>query len=145
MPEEAYRYASDAIDDYLRAHGDVTGICSLAAGSDQLFASKIIERGSTLHVIVPCYDYEKTFDAQGLRKYQELLASASQVETLDYDRPSEQAFLEAGKRVADLSDELLAVWDGKKAQGLGGTADAVRHAKELGKAITILWPEGVTR
>ena len=67
------------------------------------------------------------------------------METLEFDAPSEEAFLAAGQRVVELSDELLAVWDGKKAAGLGGTADIVGYAKELKKPVTVLWPAGVSR
>src|SRR4051794_2456602 len=95
MPAEAYRYASDAIDAFLRVHADITGVCSLAAGSDQLFASRILATGNRLRVVIPCSHYEDTFDTQGLLKYTELLSSANRIETLGYEEPSEEAFLEA--------------------------------------------------
>lgn len=145
MPEEAYNFAANAIYDYLEAHKDVVGVCSLAAGSDQLFAEKIVNAGNKLHVVIPCKGYEATFDADGLAKYQNLLAAATDTEMLEFDSPSEEAFYAAGKRVAELSDELIAVWDGKKAQGLGGTADIVDFAKQLGKHVIVVWPDGVER
>lgn len=145
MPKAAYDFASGAIDDYLHTHDDVIGICSLAAGADQLFAEKIVDSGNRLHVIVPCKDYESTFDFDALKAYQNLLAAAVHVETLTYGAPSEEAFLAAGRRVADLADELLAVWDGQEAQGTGGTADIVEYAHKLGKFVLVIWPEGLRR
>lgn len=145
MPEAAYTFAANAIDDYLAAHENIVGVCSLAAGSDQLFAEKVVNTGNELHVVIPCKDYEATFDADGLAKYQSLLAVAANTEMLGFDSPSEEAFYAAGKRVAELSDELIAVWDGKKAQGLGGTADIVDFARHLGKQVIVVWPDGVER
>jgi hypothetical protein len=43
------------------------------------------------------------------------------------------------------SDRLLAVWDGKPAQGLGGTGDIVAYAKSRGLPTTVIWPEGLVR
>lgn len=145
MPEAAYHYASTAIDKYLSQHSGVTGICSLAAGSDQLFATKIIDSGNSLVVVIPCKGYEATFDEEGLAKYNALLSKAARIETLEFDSPSEEAFFAAGKRVTELSDELIAVWDGKKAKGLGGTADIVEYARSLNKQVLVFWPEGLSR
>lgn len=145
MPDVAYDFASTSIDDFIADHGELTGICSLAAGSDQLFADKIVASGNELHVVIPCKNYEATFDEEGLSKYKTLLDAAADTETLDFTEPSEEAFFAAGKRVAELSDELIAVWDGEAAQGLGGTADIVKYTRALGKTIFIVWPEGVVR
>ena len=145
MPPEAYSFASDAINDLLRNRNDVVGICSLAAGADQLFAKAIIDHGHQLHVVVPCENYGSTFDAEGLSLYEDLLASAVSNEKLDFDSPSEEAFYAAGKRVTYLADELIAVWDGEVSQGLGGTADIVAYARKLDKAVHIIWPDGVKR
>jgi hypothetical protein len=145
MPEIAHCYAADVIDEYLHSNTGVTGICSLAAGSDQLFARKIIESGNGLSVVVPCKGYETTFEADGREEYRQLLAAAAHTETLDFDAPSEQAFFAAGKKVVEDCDELIAVWDGEVARGLGGTADVIGYARELGKRVLVLWPEGVSR
>jgi hypothetical protein len=145
MPDVAWDFASTSIDDYITDHGELTGICSLAVGSDQLFADKIVASGNELYVVIPCKNYEATFDEAGLGEYKTLLEAAANTETLDFTEPSEEAFFAAGKRVAELSDELIAVWDGEAAQGLGGTADIVKYAKALGKTVLLVWPEGATR
>ena len=145
MPEVAFEYASKEIENYLDAHKNVTGICSLAAGSDQLFAAKVIETGGELVAVIPSRNYEETFDEEGLATYKDLLGDAIETEVLDFSEPSEEAFYAAGKRVADIADEMIVVWDGEKAQGLGGTADIVDYARNLGKQVFIIWPEGVKR
>jgi hypothetical protein len=122
------------------------GVSSLAAGADQLFAATLLKAGGQLHVVVPCRGYEKTFSEQtNLNYFLDLLQKADTVETLDNPDPSEEAFLQAGHRVVDLSELLIAVWDGKTAKGKGGTADVVDYARERGREIVILWPAGVAR
>lgn len=120
-------------------------VCSLAEGADQLCAGIALRAGIALHVVVPCRSYETTFDETGLRVYHELLDQASDVAVLNFDRPSEAAFLRAGQEVVEVSQALLAVWDGRAAVGLGGTADIVACASRLGKPTSIIWPEGLTR
>ena len=47
--------------------------------------------------------------------------------------------------MVDTSRVLVAVWDGQSARGLGGTADVVAYARERGKPVTVIWPEGASR
>jgi hypothetical protein len=121
------------------------GVSALAVGADQLFAGSVLRHGGRLHVIVPSHGYETTFRGPDRDRYLEFLANAHEVETLEYPEPSEDAFLAAGIRVVDLSDLLLAVWDGQRAQGRGGTGDVVSYATKLGRKIEIIWPEGLAR
>jgi hypothetical protein len=127
--------------------GDLVGYTSLAEGADQLFARMLIEVHGELRVIVPSAGYEKTFgdDRRALQQYRELLQSARRVEHLPFDRPTEEAFFAAGKRVVDCCDRLIAIWDGGPARGLGGTADVVAYAAKTGKAVSVVWPAGVSR
>ena len=74
-----------------------------------------------------------------------MLKAAHAVTRLDYAEPSEEAFLAAGTSVVDNCEALIAVWDGKPARGLGGTADIVRYARDSGKAVRIVWPDGIDR
>jgi hypothetical protein len=117
------------------------GISSLAAGADQLFAEIVLQNGGTLEAIIPFADYEKTFTEQEDRDtYRSLLDSVANVELLDQGDSNEEAYLLAGKRVVDLSELVLALWDGKPAQGLGGTADVVQYARDQNKKIIHLNP-----
>jgi hypothetical protein len=125
--------------------GQLWGITSLAVGADQMFAELVLQAGGRLHVIIPSAMYERTFDAEGLTRYQALLASATRLERLKFDEPTEEAFFAAGRRVVDLCDTLLAVWDGKPSRGLGGTADVVNYAQSSGRQVAIVWPADVAR
>lgn len=125
---------------------NLVGVSSLAAGADQLFATLILELSGSLHAIIPCHGYEKTFsERESLAQFKLLLDKAQKIETLDYAEPSEDAFLQAGHSVVDNSDLLVAVWDGEPAEGKGGTADVVEYARSHGVEVTVVWPPGVTR
>lgn len=117
------------------------GISSLAAGSDQLFADVVLNRGASLHVVVPCLDYESTFVSRGdLARYHTALRAATRVDVLNFSQPSEEAFFAAGKRVVDIADAMIAIWDGKPPRGFGGTADVVHYARSKAKPVQVIWP-----
>jgi len=108
-----------------------SGFTSLAVGADQLFASLLREHSIHYTAVIPCTDYEKTFSSSNaLRSFENLRSEAFDVIVLPYQKPEEAAFWEAGKKIVELSEIILAVWNGLPAKGLGGTADVVRFALE---------------
>lgn len=122
------------------------GVCSLAEGSDQLFAMEVLAASGTLTAIIPSLRYEKTFSDEDQRaNYENLLKQVSRVEACNFQEPSEEAFYAAGKRVVDLCDQLIAVWDGLPSRGLGGTADIVAYARMQQRPMVVIWPTGVSR
>ena len=52
----------------------------------------------------------------------------------------EHSFLEAGRYIVDHCDRLFAVWDGKDAEGEGGTGDIVHYALKKHKTVTHIDP-----
>ena len=121
-------------------------VTSLAAGSDQIFAECALASGSQLMAIIPCRRYERSFsDWNDLDKYRELLAQAVDTAQLSYPEPSEEAYWAAGKRIVDMAEILIAVWDGRPAGGLGGTADVVEYAQKQGTKVLRVWPPGASR
>lgn len=146
IPRKAQNTIREGIRNHLSRIRGLRGVCSLATGADQMFAEEIVRLGGMCFAVLPCRGYESTFTtAADLRNYRSLLAGATSVETLDFDGPSERAFLAAGHRIVDLSDQLVAVWDGEPARGLGGTADIVGYAKNVGRPVTVIWPKGLKR
>jgi hypothetical protein len=118
------------------------GYSSLAIGADQLFARHLARRAIPYTVIVPSERYEETFTSdESKRVYQELLGEASNVIMLSNSKPSEHAFYDAGLRVVDSSEVVLAIWNGRPAKGLGGTADIVHYAKENHKTVIHINPD----
>lgn len=145
-PEEVWVMLDAYLREVLGGQDSFVGVSSLAAGADQRFARAVLHLGGVLQVVVPSQGYESTFETPSERsQFKRLLAEASSVETLDNEEPNEEAFLAAGHRVVDLCDVLIAVWDGRPAQGKGGTADVVAYARQRRKPVEIIWPVGARR
>jgi hypothetical protein len=122
------------------------GVTSLAAGADQLFADRVVRAGGDLMVIVPARDYAASFsDKRDQAAFERFAALAQEVIWLPFEHSSEEAYWTAGRHVVDHSDVLLAVWDGERAGGLGGSADVVAYARSQGTQVNVIWPEGATR
>lgn len=146
IPIDALEFIRIGIEKVVFGYGkEMMGVSALAAGADQLFADIVLRSGGRLHVVIPCHGYERTFLHQDdLHHYNDLIKKAEIVEILDHAEPSEDAYLDAGHRVVDLSNFIIAVWDGEPAKGKGGTADIVRYAKEHRTEVQIVWPSGFT-
>lgn len=130
----------------LRQLVPLIGVTSLAAGSDQIFADCVLELGGKLRVVIPCKDYEGSFTSpDDLANYHRLLRVAAPVIILRHARPTEAAYWDAGKRVVNQADVVLAVWDGQPAAGLGGTGDVVRYATEQRRVVIVVWPPAASR
>jgi hypothetical protein len=126
--------------------GQVLAVTSLAAGSDQIFAECALAAGNDLMVVIPCDRYEGTFaNSDDLATYRELLKSSVERIQLSFPAPSEEAYWAAGRRIVDVTDVLVAVWDGLPAGGLGGTADVVHYAENHHKEVLRIWPSGASR
>lgn len=144
-PAEAWTYVQARLQTQLAAAPrPLVGVTSLAAGADQLFARCVLDAGGTIEVVIPSDHYDETF-TNGSAAYRSLLAHATSTTKLQFTEPSEEAFLAAGKKIVDSVDLLHAVWDGKQAKGLGGTADIVRYAENRSVPVLVIWPQGVRR
>ncbi len=137
-PPGTVEWVSKALSEAVEGYGVTEGLTSLAVGADQLYAEILLSKGIPYYVIVPCAGYEQTFEEEKQARYKELLSSSGRTLQLDFEVPSEEAFYEAGKRMVELSDLVIAVWNGKQAKGLGGTADAVYYALRQGKTVVHL-------
>jgi hypothetical protein len=109
----------------------LVGVTSLAVGADQLLARLVLERGGMIHAVLPFADVERSFSPDAVPAYRELAQQAT-IEALDTPGTDEDAYLAAGQRVVELSDLMLAVWNGKPSKGKGGTADVVAYAIRRG-------------
>ncbi len=126
--------------------GAILGVSSLAEGADQLFAEEVLRQGGALVAVIPCEGYEQAFQTDDARMtYDRLKGQATEVIELSYGAPGEEAYWAAGRRVVDLVDEILAVWDGEKSGGLGGTADVVDYARQHKVPVSVIWPAGSSR
>ncbi len=137
---EAWSWVARVIRDELAAIAPpLVAVTSLALGADQLLARLALARGGTIYAVLPFADIERSFSPEDVSAYRELARQAT-VEVLAAPGMDEDAYLAAGKRVVELSDLVLAVWNGKPAKGKGGTADVVAYAISRGVPLTHINP-----
>ncbi len=125
----------------VRASHICHGFTCLAEGSDQLFAEVLMALSVPFTVIVPCRDYESSFtDNHAVERFHTICEASYETRQLDFAAPSDAAFLAASQNLVESIGVLFAVWDGKASRGLGGTADVVKYAVQLGKRIVHINP-----
>jgi len=131
-----WNWVSTELEDHLAAlPPPTTGYSSLAAGADQIFAQKVLDLGGALEVVVPFAEYAATFETSADRARYDSLLKSARVTNLPGATTDEESYLEAGRRIVDACDIVFAVWDGKRASGLGGTGHIVAYALKAKKPV----------
>jgi class 3 adenylate cyclase len=138
------------IDEYLDRHDVGIAFGSLAAGADIVVAEAVLARDGELHVVLPFdrdefseisvrpsgADWWPRFTACLERATSVTLASDSRYlgDDVLFSYASRIAMGHARNRAAALGTEAeqLALWDGRPARGLGGTADDVAAWRAAG-------------
>ncbi len=120
----------------------LAALSSLAEGSDQIVAEEALRMPGT-ELIVPLpfrlSEYAGSFVSDESREgLDRLLPMATEIVVLPEKETRQEAYCALGQYLAESCDVLLAVWDGEPAQGPGGTADVVNHARALGKPLVIV-------
>lgn len=115
----------------------IHAVTSVAAGGDLLFAETCIELGVPLRVFLPLPkdQFREDFDESDWRRAEEILGKALSVEVTGTGEDLPERYYECGIETVQQSRVLIALWDGGPSQGLGGTADVVRFAKEMGRPL----------
>jgi len=147
MEEEKIKAGIEKALDLLREHfGErpMLVLTSLAEGADRMVAEAVLRRpGSTLVAVTPfsLEEYVKDFgpgDSPSREEFHRLLGKASEVVELSGGPDRETGYAMAGEYVVDNCDALIAVWDGREAQGRGGTGEMVARARAQGKPVLVV-------
>jgi SMODS and SLOG-associating 2TM effector domain 1 len=113
----------------------------LAAGADRLVAEEVLaDLDARLEVALPLPvdDYLEDFKTEESKEqFRCLLAQASDIWKAPVGLEREEAYERAGRYVVDRCDAIIAVWNGEKSRGRGGTAEIVGYAQEQG--VPIAW------
>jgi hypothetical protein len=112
-----------------------TLLSSLAEGADRLAAECALKQG--IHLITPLplpkKDYLTDFVTQESKLAFETLLSQAQTMIELPNLPTRNASYEAaGYYILEHCDVLIAIWDGRSAQGQGGTGDMIVQARQRG-------------
>ena len=117
----------------------LVAISPIAEGSDRLFAEAALSLGFEVDALLPMpgKDYETTFsDTHQLAVYRNLLSRSASITELPGTLDESTAAYEAvGQTIADRSQILIAVWDGKPAAGRGGTPEIIAYAISIGRPV----------
>ncbi len=128
-----------------------TLISSLAEGADRIAARAALAAGFALDVVLPCPPpiYRGTFADDASRgEFDALMASTRARLVLPLAGKSDEAiedrlprsYESAGLTMLAQSDILVAVWDGKPADGRGGTGQIVDEAARRGVPVVVVDP-----
>ena len=115
---------------------------SIASGADTLFVETVLAHGIEWHAWLPfpVAEFRKDFSGADWKRAEAALAKATRVHIApipaDFASASpdtrraarNRAYSECGKRIADSSNGMIAVWNGYPARGTGGTAETVDYA-----------------
>jgi hypothetical protein len=108
-------------------------VSALAEGADRLVVRAVLKRaGSRLEAVLPLPKFEFLDDfatPDSKEDFLRLIDRADYVTGLPACATREDAYAAANERLLDGVDVLVAIWDGKDAQGEAGTADVVARAR----------------
>jgi hypothetical protein len=105
---------------------------ALASGADQIAATCARSSGYYVRALLPFepQEYRKDFGpGEELDGFEQAIAAADEVVALPGDRSGgAAAYEQVGASLVDAVDVLIAIWDGEKARGPGGTGEVVELA-----------------
>ena len=119
-------------------------VSPLAEGTDQIAAEAALGLSYQLHAVLPFTtdDYRQDMGGEAAKaRFDALLARAATRLELPGERSNEtEGYAMAGRATIAHCDVLIAVWDGLKARGRGGTAEVVETAIMRGTPVIHLLP-----
>jgi hypothetical protein len=111
-------------------------ISSLAEGADRLAVGRVLKKPRAQLVVplpVAQEDYSKDFKSpESKEKFLALVSIADHVFTMPPSPTREEAYAAVGMYVLEHSDVILVLWDGRAAQGVGGTGEIAAAARLIG-------------
>ena len=122
----------------------IYGVSSAAAGGDLLFAESCIQLGLPIRILLPApkEQFREDFDEATWSRAESVMQRAMSVEVIGNGETKEERYYECGAETVQQTQMLLALWDGKPSQGLGGTEEIFAYAKNQGRPV--VWIHSVT-
>jgi hypothetical protein len=129
---------------YLRSFRQpVHGVSCLADGADRLFVNAVLTVRGTFEVVLPVPEGPEPAGPDP--ELRELLDLASEITPIAAAGAPEAAYEAANREMLRRVDVLVAVWDGDAQGGRGGTSATVALARDLGRTVHVVWPDGARR
>lgn len=116
-------------------------ISGMALGVDTVFALAVLELKEEgypirLHCAIPCRNQSKKWFPASVNLYNQILAKADIVRLVSDEEYKPYLMQKRNEYMVDLSDKVIAVWDGST----GGTGNCVAYAKKKEKEILRIMP-----
>ena len=114
---------------------EYAGVSSAAAGADLLFLEACRMRGMKTVVLLPFTTerFREDFgDPDEWQRACECLDAAWWSEVCPGGEEAPEAYHVVAREILQCSSRMLFVWDGQAPRGLGGTAESIADARELG-------------
>ncbi len=116
-------------------------LSSLAEGADRLVARRIFAKYAAHLIVVlplPESEYILDFEISGSKEeFHSFLAKADKIIPPPKVDTRDEAYVTTGRYILDHCDVILAIWDGKEAQGMGGTGELVTEARR--RKLPVAW------
>lgn len=111
-------------------------ITGMALGVDTVFALAVLElrdKGYPIHLYcaIPCIGQDNRWPWSSKKQYHDILNQADTVTMVSNEPYSPYLMQKRNEYMVDLSDKVIAVWNGMP----GGTANCIQYAKDAGKKI----------
>lgn len=138
-----------ALDHIERVFGETPFqvISALAEGADRLVVRRVLRhQGAQLVVLLPIpqMDYITDFKApESSSEFLALMALSKEVLTLPPAPTREDSYASAGYYLLDHCQVLIAIWDGQKTQGVGGTGEIAAAARR--RKLPLAWIQAGNR
>ncbi len=115
-------------------------LSSIAEGADMLFARTALRLGFGWESVLPMppAEFRQDFAPELWLEVEGLLAYAEHVRAIGERSHRDDAYLDCGMETVNHCDVLLAVWDGERSRGRGGTAEIITYARDLGRPVIII-------
>ena len=124
-------------------HGILYGICSAAAGGDQLFAESCLELNIPLRILLPrpAEQFRADFDEAPWQRTVRIMENAISVEVTGRQEAQNEQYYDCGIQTVAESQLLVALWDGQPSRGFGGTQEIVSYARKTGHPVAWIHSE----
>ncbi len=120
-------------------------ISPLAEGADRLVARVALERYQAklwVPLPMPMQEYMEDFCCEDSKtEFMQLIEQSFKITVLPKAHGRNESYHQAGMFMLQQCHALIALWDGKKSRGHGGTADIVQSALSMNKPIGHIFTE----
>ncbi|MDO4452737.1 MAG: SLOG family protein [Lachnospiraceae bacterium] len=141
LSDGRYQTLKEKFKEILIREGCREGITGMALGVDTVFALAVLELKEEgypikLHCAIPCRNQSKSWQKESKKLYEEILEKADIVHLVSDEEYKPYLMQKRNTYMVDLSNKVIAVWDGSSS----GTGNCVAYAQKKGKEVIRIIP-----